>query len=295
MKVLITGGAGFIGSSVSDFLLKEGHLVLVIDNYQTGNPENNSQHTNLSIVEGSISDAQLVKTTFNKFLPDVVLHAAASYKDPTNWEEDVTTNIIGSLNIIRSAEQSKVKKIIYLQTSLCYGLHPIENPIKTTAEQYLELSKLEFISFRLANVYGPRNLSGPLPTFFHRLSQGLNCTIVNTRRDFIFIDDVVSVITKAISGKGTNKYYHISSGSEHSIKELFNYTQKHIGFQSKSIIKEKEMGADDVASILLDSTQTKNDFEWNTQTEFEEGVKKTINWYKQHRLTKTYTHLNNIY
>ena len=86
MKVLITGGAGFIGSSVCDRLLALEHQVLVIDNYFTGRKENNQLHPNLKFIEGTIIDDNLVKNAFSDFKPDVVLHAAASFKNPDDWK-----------------------------------------------------------------------------------------------------------------------------------------------------------------------------------------------------------------
>ncbi len=310
MKILITGGAGFIGSSVADRLLEQGHKVLVLDNYQTGKKENNASHPNLTVVEGSVADEKLVTKIFSEFLPEIVLHAAASYKDPDNWEEDISTNIIGTINIARAAKSVQAKKLIYLQTSLCYGLSPLEKPVstkhpmlsggssyavsKTTGELYLELSGQEFISFRLANIYGPRNLSGPLPTFFNRLTNTLACTIVNTKRDFVFIDDVVRLIQKAISGKITLGNYHIATGKDHSIKELFDLTLKYMQINNPKA-EESKMRPDDVQTILLDASQTKNDFGWQAETTLEEGVKKTIQWYKLNSLSETYTHLKNFY
>ena len=189
MRVLITGGAGFIGSHLADRLLNRGDEVLVVDNYSTGRRDNLAPHAKLEIVEGTIADADLVKRLFVDFRPDYVVHAAASYKDPNNWEEDSRTNTLGGAIVTKASVESKVKRLVYLQTSLCYGVKPLEQPItldhpirpgdssyaisKTAAEQYIALSGLNFVSFRLANAYGPRNLSGPLPTFYHRLTNDL--------------------------------------------------------------------------------------------------------------------------
>lgn len=94
MKVLITGGAGFVGSHLADRLLAGGQKVLAIDNYATGR-DNLTPHPNLTVVEGSIADQAVVDDAFRSFHPDVVVHAAASYKDPENWFEDVRTNVLG--------------------------------------------------------------------------------------------------------------------------------------------------------------------------------------------------------
>ncbi len=209
MKILITGGAGFIGSHLAEKLLAKNHKILVIDNYQTGRRDNLKPHKNLTIIENTIANRKVVEKIFDKFKPDKVIHAAASYKDPNNWFEDSMTNIIGTINIVNSSQKHKVKRIIYFQTALCYGVKPIQQPItfthpffsgkysggssyaisKTAGEMYIELSGLDFISFRLANAYGPRNLSGPLPTFYHRLTKNMPCSVMDTRRDFIFIKD----------------------------------------------------------------------------------------------------------
>ena len=187
-KILITGGAGFVGSHLADRLLQKGDTVLVIDNYATGRRDNLTPNPNLTIIEGSISDSKLVNETFDQFQPDYVVHAAASYKDPNNWEEDALTNAAGTAIIVQASERLNIKRLIYFQTALCYGLHPVEQPItlnhpinpsgssyaisKTAGEHFIFLSSLDFVSFRLANAYGPRNMSGPLPTFYSRLTSG---------------------------------------------------------------------------------------------------------------------------
>ena len=309
MKVLITGGAGFIGSHVADRLLSRGDSVLVIDNYATGRRDNLTPHKNLTVIEGDIANSELVNKVFSEFKPDFVVHAAASYKDPNNWMEDARTNVVGATVITQAAERQKIKRLVYFQTALCYGLHPLEQPItlnhplhpegssyaisKTAAEQYISLSNLDFLSFRLANAYGPRNLSGPLPTFFHRITEGKKCFVMNTRRDFIFVDDLVNVVIKALDGKGKKGYYHISSGGDTSIKELYEETISAMQFTPKEPVEERERNPDDVLSILLDPSKTNADFNWHTTTPLKTGVKKAIEYYQKFGITETYTHLKN--
>lgn len=239
------------------------------------------------------------------------MHAAASYKDPENWMEDALTNVVGGVNIVKASKKANIRRIIYFQTALCYGLKPIEQPItlkhplfsggysggssyaisKTGGEQYIELSGLDFISFRLANSYGPRNLSGPLPTFYHRLTNGKPCFVMNTRRDFIFVDDLVNVVMLAISGKEERGFYHVSSGSDYSIKELFDLTVKALDIKLEKEVEVKESGPDDVFTILIDPSKTNMNFGWKISTPLKTGVKKTIEWYKVHGISQTYTHL----
>ena len=129
MKVYITGGAGFVGSHTTDRLLAAGHKVFVIDNFATARRDNLKKNENLTFVEGSIADKKLVDETMKTFKPDVVMHAAASYKDPENWMEDAMSNVVGTINVCKAAKANDVKRIIYFQTALCYGLKPIEQPI----------------------------------------------------------------------------------------------------------------------------------------------------------------------
>jgi UDP-glucose 4-epimerase len=307
MNVFITGGAGFIGSHLADRLLERGDHVFVIDNYATGRRDNLSPHPNLIVIEGTIANAQLVQQLFNEFLPETVVHAAASYKDPKNWVEDVATNVIGTVNIIKASEQVKVQRLIYFQTALCYGLHPSEQPItvnhpirpegssyalsKTAGEQYIQLSHLDFISFRLANAYGPRNLSGPLPTFFQRLTENKPCFVMDTRRDFIYVDDLIKVVIMALDGKGEKGFYHVSSGKDYSIKELFEATLKSLGLSLEREVEVRPRGQDDAFTILLDPSKTNKVFRWKVSTSLESGVHNAIQWYKEFGITQTYTHL----
>ncbi|MEZ0373336.1 MAG: NAD-dependent epimerase/dehydratase family protein [Candidatus Sericytochromatia bacterium] len=310
MKILITGGAGFIGSHLAERLLERGDSVLVIDNFATGRRDNLTAHSGLEIVEGSIADADLVDRSWRAFAPEIVVHAAASYKDPDNWREDVMTNELGTVNVIKASMATGVQRVIYFQTSLCYGLHPQEQPItlahpicpegssyaisKTTAEQYLQLSGLDYLSFRLANAYGPRNLSGPLPTFYHRLTQGKPCFVVDTRRDFIFVDDLVDVVVKSVDGRGRKGPYHISSGRDYSIEELYEAVLKALAMRPEQPVEVRPRNADDVFTILIDPGETQRDFDWATSTPLEAGVARAIAWYRDHDIQQTYTHLKQV-
>jgi UDP-glucose 4-epimerase len=314
MKVLITGGAGFVGSHIADQLLAQGDEVLVIDNYATGRRDNLTPQDGLTVVEGSIADADLVAKAFADFNPDKVVHAAASYKDPEAWEEDVLTNALGTINVVRGAQKCEVERFVYFQTALCYGLTPLEQPItlthplfsgkseggssyaisKTGGEQYIELSGLDFQSFRLANAYGPRNLSGPLPTFFHRLTNDKPCFVMDTRRDFIFIDDLVEVVMGSLAGKGERGYYHIATGSDFSIKELFDATLKALDITLDEPVEVKPRGDDDVFTILIDPSKTESHFDWKADTPLEEGIQRAIDYYREFGIEQTFTHLKAI-
>lgn len=307
MNVLVTGGAGFIGSHLVDRLLARKDRVLVVDNYTTGRRDNLTPHPDLTIVEGTIADRDLVDRIFANFAPEQVVHAAASYKDPDNWTEDSRTNVVGTANIVQASRTARVRRLIYFQTALCYGLQPLEQPItldhplrpegssyaisKTAGEHYVQLSGLDWISFRLANAYGPRNLTGPLPTFYHRLTTGKPCFVMDTRRDFMFVDDLIEVVLRALDGRGRSGPYHVSSGSDVSIKELFGATLKALHVTLDHEVEVRPRNPDDAYTILLDPSRTDEDFAWRASTSLETGVAAAIDWYKRFGVQQTFTHL----
>ena len=191
MKVFITGGLGQIGSHVAEMFLDRDDEVWVIDNLATGRREHLADHPKLRVIEESITNKALLEELLSEFKPDALVHAACSYKDPDDWYNDTLTNCMGGAILVDLAKQNKVKRFIYFQTALCYGLHPQEQPItlehprkpegssyaisKTSNELYLELSGIDYVTFRLANVIGPRNVAGPLPIFYQRLKDGKKC------------------------------------------------------------------------------------------------------------------------
>jgi UDP-glucose 4-epimerase len=301
MKVLITGGAGFIGSTLADRLIVRGEDVFIVDNLETGRKENIPKDADFT--EGSIACTKVLPGLFERVHPDIVVHAAASYKDPENWYMDSVVNAVGTAMVTKECLKHKVNRLIYFQTSLCYGQHPIEQPItlshpikptnsyaisKTAGEQYIELSGMDFVSFRLANAYGPRNLSGPPPTFYQRLSEGKDCFVVNTRRDFIFVEDLVDIVVKAVDGVG-NGFYHVSTGKDYAIKEIYEAVAK--AMEIKKPAEERLRGEDDVASILLDPSRTLQDFGMIPKYPLNKGIKKAVEWYKANGVSQTYTHL----
>lgn len=309
MKVFITGGAGFIGSHLADTLLARGDDVLVIDNYATGRRDNLDPHASLRVVEGDIADQETVSSLVGDYRPDVVIHAAASYKDPGNWLSDSLSNVVGTANVVQATQASGCERLIYFQTALCYGLHPLEQPItldhplrpgdssyaisKTAGEQYIELSGLDFVSFRLANAYGPRNLTGPLPTFYQRLSGGKPCFVMDTRRDFIYVSDLVACVLPAVDGVGSG-HYHISSGSDFSIQQLFDAVLSELGIELPEPVEVRPRGDDDAYTILLDPARTAAEFGWSVSTPLEQGVPRAIAYYNEYGLEETYTHLKQL-
>ena len=306
MKVLISGGLGQIGSHIAELLIERDDNVIVIDNLATGRKEHLVQHPNLNLIIDTISNRNLVYSIMEEFKPDVVIHAACSYKDPDDWYNDTLTNCVGGAILVDAAKKNNVKRFIYFQTALCYGLKPIEQPItlnhprkpegssyaisKTANELYIEQSGIDFVTFRLANVIGPRNVAGPLPIFYQRLKDGKKCFVTKSRRDFVFVKDLARVVIQACDGKGQGAY-HFSSGKDVSILELYNAVVKAMRLNEYVEPEIKEIGPDDVYSILLDPSRTFKDFGKIDFTSIETTVDEAINYYHQHGTLGEYTHL----
>ncbi len=306
MKIFVTGAAGFVASTLIDRLLARGDKVVGIDNFATGRRDSVQKHENYRFIEGTIAEESLMHDLIGEQKPDLVIHAAAAYKNPDNWEEDARTNVTGTVNVVKAAQAADCNRIIYFQTALCYGLNPKEQPItldhhidaanssyavsKTAGEQYIQISGMSYVTFRLANAYGPRNISGPLPTFYSRLTANKPCFVMDTRRDFIYIEDLANCVMSAVDGKG-NGTYHISSGSDYSIKELFDATIAALDIKLDKEVEVIDRNPDDAFTILLDPSRTKADFGWEVKTSLKDGIQKTIDYYKEFGINETFTHL----
>lgn len=302
MRVLVTGNAGFIGSHLADRLFVEGHDVWGVDNMDTGREANVHPGVHFSREDIGAYDGRL-SCLFYDAKPDVVVHCAASYKNPHAWYRDIDTNALGTAAVASHAKEAGAR-LIYLQTALCYGSNPGSHPLrldqeinpensyaisKVAGERYIRLSGVPALIFRLANIYGPRNLSGPIPTFFKKLKEGQECVVVDTRRDFVFIDDFVDLLSLAVGSKLTGTY-HVASGGDYSIREIYSAVQAATGTGNVSVAVRRR-AEDDAATIRLDGSQTWKTWGWQPTTLLMEGVRKAVEWYEKNGVTETYTHL----
>ena len=306
MKAFVTGGCGQVGSHVSENFLARGDEVLCVDNYETGRPEHLPAQEGLTLIEGSIADKDLVDQLVSEFKPDVIVHTAASYKEPNDWYSDTMTNAVGGANLIMAAKAHKVARFIYFQTALCYGLKPFEHPVsldhpidpdnssysisKTVTEQYLRLSGLDYVTFRLANVIGPRNVSGPLPIFYDRLTSGKKCFVTKSRRDFVYSGDLARYAVKAADGIGQGAY-HFSTGSDVAIIDLYDAVVNALKLNEYPMPDLRDIGVDDAESILLDPSRTFADFGEIKFTPLEETVRLGVEYYENLGVAGGYTHL----
>lgn len=308
MRVLITGGAGFLGSHLAEHLLKKGAELLLIDNFATGRKDNLANLKDVRFVEGSVADRALVDKCFDELKPTHVIHSAAAFKDPNNWVEDVDTNILGTVNVVQASQRHAVKRLVYFQTALAYGRAKspikVETPYapllsysisKAGGEYYTMMSGLPWVSLRLANVYGPRLFTGPQPIFFKKLRAGDACTIVNTRRDFLDLRDFLILMDKVMEVGGPTGAFNVASGKDITIPQLFDFIVKGMGLKAGEYTPPvvQEPAGEDLNSLLLDPSLTTEKFGWTPKISVVDGTQALIEWYKANGVGETFTHFQN--
>lgn len=305
MRILITGGAGCLGSNLIDRYLPQGHEVAVIDNFATGKRGNLPSVRGLAVVEGSILDKPLVDKVFEDFRPTHVIHSAAAYKDPEDWAEDAATNVQGSVHVAKASARHEVQRLVHFQTALCYGRPdqvpiPVDHPTrpftsygisKTAAEQYLAMSGVPMVSLRLANVTGPRLAIGPIPTFYKRLKEGKGCFCSDTVRDFLDMEDFFSLMEKVMEDGAPTGIFNVSTGEGRSIKDVFDAVVDYLGVTLSEDVPIVPPGADDVPAVVLDPSETTKAFGWRAQIGFTETIHRMLRWYDAHGVTAVYSHL----
>lgn len=308
MRILITGGAGCLGSNLIERWLPRGDEILVIDNFATGRREVVPSVDGLTVVEGSVADAALVERCFEEFAPEIVVHSAAAYKDPDDWAEDAATNVTGTIRVAKAAEKAGVRRLVNFQTALCYGRpervpipvsHP-ERPFtsygisKTAGERYLfsSGSGLPVVSLRLANVTGPRLAIGPIPTFYQRLKAGKSCFCSDTRRDFLDMEDFFSVMDAVMKPEAPAGVFNVSTGESRSIKDVFDAVAAYLGVAPEEPPPITPPGEDDVPEVVLDPSETERTLGWKAEVGFEETIRRMLAWYDLHGVSAIHSHLS---
>lgn len=305
-RVLVTGGAGCLGSNLVERFLAAGDQVLVVDNYATSDPGVFAGgHERLEVVEGSIADGALVRELCERFRPSHVVHSAASYRDPENWLEDAATNVTGTINVVRAAEAVRAERLLYFQTVLCYGWAdrvpiPVDAPLrprgsyaisKTAGEQYALMASVPAVSLRIGNVVAPRLAIGPIPTFYKRLKAGQGCFCTEAVRDYLDIDDFVRLVDLALGDGAPGGAFNVSSGRGRSVKEIFDAVADYLGMTPPPRVEMRPVDADDVPVVVLDPTHTERAFGWRAVVPFEESLHKMLMWYDAHGVDAIYSHL----
>ena len=306
MRILITGGAGTLGSNIANQFEKEKIEYQILDNFETGSIENLHGVPSNKITEGSILDRALLESLFQKFNPTHIIHAAASYKDPEDFEKDANVNIKGSIILAELAHQYAVKKIINFQTALCYGRPkqvpiPIEsncNPFtsygisKYFGEYYLLNNSPNVVSLRLANICSEKLAIGPIPTFYNRLKAGKECFISDTYRDFLDFDDFYNLLIKVLNDRDCTGVFNVSTGVSTHIKEIFDLIKTYLSLDHIEA-PIKPIGDDDVFNTTLDPSKTISYFNWHPKANLKEIIAKQLSSYDKKPIEHIYSHLKN--
>ncbi len=302
MKVLVTGGAGFIGSHLVDSLIERGHKVVVVDDLSSGKREH--VHPGARMYELDIRSPDLDRV-FSQERPELVDHHAAqvdvrrSMADPL-FDADV--NVLGSLNVLECTRRHGVEKIIYASTGgavygepaylPCDENHPVE-PLcpygvsKLAVEHYLHLYReshgLEYTTLRYANVYGPRQdpfgEAGVVAIFAHQMVQGEEVVINGSgeqERDFVYVADVVEANLLAMDG-GDGQVYNVGCGVGTSVNELFATMQQMTGYANEPAHGPPKAG--ETFKIYLDAAKAKSELGWKPAVTLEEGLRRTIEYF----------------
>lgn len=306
MKIMVTGGAGFIGSNVADEFVRLGWDVVVVDDLSTGRREN--LNAAARFYQMDVRDPELAKV-FAAERPDVVSHHAAqisvraSVQDPLH---DASINILGSLNVIENCAKFGVKKLVYVSSGgavygepvylPCDERHPVDalcpyGVTKHTPEHYLylyrELYGLNYTVLRYPNVYGPRQdpfgEAGVVAIFSQQMLSGEQVVINGTgeqERDFVYVSDIVDSNVLSIE-KGDGGIYNIGSGVGTSINQIFQELSRITGYARPPVYGPPKPG--ETFKIYLDATKAANELGWRPKISLRQGLTRTVDFFRARR------------
>ena len=314
MKALVTGGAGFIGSTLVDRLLAEGHAVDAVDDLSTGSLANlaearagRGEGTDFTFHRLDIRSDQVVDLIARR-KPDVVYHLAAQADVRVSVARpayDAGVNIVGSLNVLEGARQAGARKVVFASSGgTIYGsVAPDDLPVRESHPQrpespygvakkavgdylfaYRQLHELEFTALALANVYGPRQdpdgEAGVVAIFAGRLLSGERCTVFgdgDQTRDFVYVDDVVDAFVRAAE-RGGGLLMNIGTGQETSVNDLYTSMARHAGVREPAGYSPPRPG--ELARSSLDPGRAAIHLGWKPWTSLDDGCLATLDWFR---------------
>jgi len=301
-NVIVTGGSGFIGSHLIDELVGISKKVIVIDKVK---PPTNRKNRKAKYIKMNIQNPDIVEV-FEKYQPDVTFHLAAHLHDRESAEmpvENAMDNIIGLLNVCQGVRKVGKGKIVFTSSCAVYGFHK-ELPIseanlpepltpygitKLVGESYLKFyyktCGIPYVAFRPGNIYGPRQdssaESGVIGVFSSRLLKGQPAIINNdgeTTRDYIYVSDVVSALIKAAGSEFIGSL-NLGTGIETSTNEIFEIVKNAVG--GAAVPDKNELQQDAMKYVSLDASKTREVLDWEPVVSIEDGIKETVDWYRE--------------
>jgi len=307
VRALVTGGGGFIGSHLSERLLREGHEVRVLDNFATGRRENLLALENeLEVVEGDIQSYERVNTAVRGC--DLVFHQAALPSVPRSVQDPLTSNaanVIGTLNVLLAARDSDVGRVVFASSSSVYGANPTlpkdeslaTAPIspyavaKLAGEGYCRsfayVYGLETVALRYFNVFGPRQdplsqYAAVIPNFILAMLEGNSPTVHGDgeqTRDFTYIDNVVDANLLAMTADGVSgKAYNVACGERYSLNQLIQLIREVTGQDVEAEFTDTRPG--DVPHSMADISLARNELGYEPAVTFEDGVRNTVEHFR---------------
>jgi UDP-glucose 4-epimerase len=312
-RYLITGIAGFIGSTLAHTLIEQGHEIHGIDNLSTGNLDNLADiRSQISFQEMDLQDVAGVKAACEGV--DYILHQGALASVPRSVKDPLTShesNINGTLNLLIAARDARVRRIVYAASSSAYGDQPTQpkqedmlpRPLspyavqKLTCEYYIQsfyrAYGLEGVCLRYFNIFGPRQAadspySGVIAQFIYKMMAGITPTIFGdglTSRDFNYVDNAVSanlLACTAPSAVATGRVFNIGTGKSHTLNEVYAAIAEHLGFTGKPIYGPPREG--DIQHSLADISRATNELGYEPKALFHEGLGKTVALYLEEKL-----------
>ena len=307
MKILVTGGAGFIGSHVVDAYITAGHEVAVLDNLSTGREENVNPAAHLHRVD--VRDLAQVQDTLASFKPEVVNHHAAQSEVPKSVADpgyDALVNVVGGLNVLKASIDNSVRKVIFSSTGgalygepdvvPCDESHPVRplspyGTSKVAFETYLGTFErtygLRYTTLRYANIYGARQDFAAeegrvVAIFAGRMIEGRPVTIDGDgtqSRDMLHVGDV-AVANLAALDRGDGSTFHISTGVPVTVNDLFRKLALLTEYRLEPRFGPARKG--DVYRIALDNTRAREQLGWEPQIQLDEGLRLTVDYFRQH-------------
>ncbi len=308
MNILVTGGAGFIGSHLTERLVQEGHCVTVLDDLSTGREENIAHlQGQIRFIKGSITDLSLLREVMQGI--NVVFHQAALGSVPRSVEDPATThevNITGTFNVLLSARDAGVKRVVYAASSSAYGDTPtlpkvenmLPNPLspyavsKLVGEYYCQVFTrvygLETVSLRYFNVFGPRQnpdsqYAAVIPRFITAALKGQPLTVFGDgeqSRDFTYIENVVQANLLAMrSVNAVGKVYNVACGGRYTLNELIRELERILGRRLQ--VEYLPTRAGDVKHSEAGVELAKCDLGYEVLVPFAEGLRRTVAWYQE--------------
>jgi nucleoside-diphosphate-sugar epimerase len=310
MKCLVTGGAGFIGSNLTEELLRKGETVRILDNFATGKRENLTSFLNrIELLEGDIRSYHIVLEAVEGV--DVIFHQAALPSVPRSIEDPITTNEVnvgGTLNILNAARTAGVNTIVYASSSSIYGegqnlpIHEdtVPKPLspyavsKLAAEKYCiafaRLYKMNIICLRYFNIFGPRQdptsqYSAVIPKFIYLLQQKKPPTIFGDgeqTRDFTYISNVVQANLLAAERESdfSGEIFNVAGGQGISVNELYRHLLSLFNYSLDPIYAPPREG--EVKHSVADIGKICTEFGFETVCDFHSGLEKVVEWFNTH-------------